>query len=117
MKKGCFITGIVILTIVLGVVLYIFQNHFDSMILNPGKKWIAGIVKGGLHEELDVVVDSPEKTELLNLIEEFSKSTEKLKTVKKDEIEQLVNQIKLAVTDSIIQKSELEEIKKLLRKE
>ena len=115
MKKGCFITAVVVFTILRGAALYIFQNHFDTLVLNPGKKLLAGFVKDELEEKLEYVVDSPEKIELKMLIRDFSKNTEALKKLKENDINKLITTIESAMNDSIIQKSELEEISLIIK--
>jgi len=115
MKKGCFITAIVVATIVIGAAMYIFQNHFDSLIMNPGKQWIADFVKNELEKELESVFDSPEKTELKRLIGDLSKDTDKLKKFNEKDVDRLINIIESAMFDSIIQKSELEEISQIIK--
>jgi hypothetical protein len=115
MKKGCFITGIVVFTILLGAALYIFQNHFDSLVLNPGKKLLAGFIKNELEEKLLAVADSPEKAELQKLIDKLSKDTEALKKIKEKDIDGLIKTIESTIEDSIIKKSELEEIKLIIK--
>jgi arsenate reductase-like glutaredoxin family protein len=115
MKKGCFITAVIVFTILLGAALYIFQNHFDTLILNPGKKLLAGFVKDELDKKLVVVADSPEKTELKKIISDFSKNTEALKKLEEKDVNKLIATIESAMSDSIIQKSELEEISLIIK--
>jgi hypothetical protein len=115
MKKGCFITAIVVATIVIGAAMYIFQNHFDTLVLNPGKKLLAGFIKEDLKKKLEFVVDSPEKTELKILIEKYSSDAETLKKLKEKDVDQIINVIDSALDDSIIQKSELEDISLIIK--
>ena len=115
MKKGCFITAIVVATIVIGAAMYIFQNHFDALVLNPGKKLLAGFIKEDLKKKLEFVVDSPEKTELKKLIEKYSSDAETLKKLKEKDVDQIINVIDSALDDSIIQKSELEDISLIIK--
>ena len=115
MKKGCFVTAIVVFTILLGAALYIFQNHFDTLVLNPGKKLLAGFVKNDLEKKLDIVIDSPEKTELKNLIKKYSSDAETLKKLKEKDVSKLMTAFEAAVSDSIIEKSELEEISQIIK--
>jgi hypothetical protein len=115
MKKGCFITVIVVFTILVGAALYIFQNHFDDFVLNPGKKLLAGFVKNKLEKKLESVVESQEKTELKELIKYYSENTEAVKKLKKEDIDRIISKIESAIADSIIQKNELEEIKQLTK--
>jgi hypothetical protein len=114
MKKGCFITAIFVITLIVGAALFIFQNHFDTLVLNPGKKLLANFVKKDLEEKLEVVIDSPEKTELKKLIKNYSENTEALKKLKKKDIEEIISFIESAVSDSVIKKSELEEISQII---
>jgi len=95
--------------------MYIFQNLFDSLVLNPGKKILAGFIKNELEEKLIVVADSPEKAELQKLIENLSKETEALKKIMDKDIDGLINTIESAMADSIIKESELEEIKLIIK--
>lgn len=115
MKRGCFITVIVVLTIFVAAALYIYQNHFDTLILNPGKKWLAGFVRQEFDEKLESVKDSPERTELQKLIHDFSENTEAIKKFKEKDIEKLINTIENAMSDSLIQKTELEEISQIIK--
>jgi len=115
MKKGCFITAVVVFTILLGTALYIFQNHFDDLVVNPGKKWLAGFVKDELDAKLISVIDSPEKTELKKLISDYSENTEALKKLTEKDINKLITAVESAMSDSIIQKLELEEISLIIK--
>lgn len=115
MKRGCFITAIVVLTIFVAAALYVFQNHFDTLVLNPGKKWLAGFVRQDFEEKLESVKDSPERTELQKIIRDFSENTEAIKKFKEKDIKKLINTIENAMSDSLIQKSELEEISQLIK--
>lgn len=116
MKKGCFVTLIVTLTIIVAAVLYIFQNHFDSLIMNPGKKIIAEFIKDEFNSKLMIVIDSPEKQELKELIEGYSNNIEKYKNVNEDDIKKVIDSINAAISDSIIYRAELENIKQLTKR-
>lgn len=114
MKKGCFITSIALLTIIVGAALYVIQNHFDSLVLSPAKKVIANLIRNDLYKELDKVVESEEKTELKKKIKDFSQNKAVLNRIKEEEITELVNAIEKAISDSLISKAELNEISKLM---
>jgi hypothetical protein len=115
MKKGCFITTIVALTIIVAAILYVFQNHFDSLILNPGKKFVAGFIKDDIKSKIKFVADSPEKTELINLIEDYASDKKVLEKVKEADINKIISAIETAAEDSLIGKAELENISQLLK--
>ncbi len=114
MKKGCFFSSIIILTLVVAAGVYIFQNHFESFILNPGRKLLVKFVREDLDAKLEKVIDSPEKRELKKLIYDFSENTEAIKKLKENEVNKIVSLIEDSMADSIIQKNELEEISKLI---
>lgn len=114
MKRGCFITVIIVTTIIVGTVLYIFQNHFDNLILNPGKKIIAGIVNDEISKKMKSVKESSAKTETMAAIKSFSENSKILKLISEDDVEEIVEEIKAAAADSVIDESELKEISQLL---
>lgn len=114
MKRGCFITVIVVITIIMGTVLYIFQNHFDNLILNPGKKIIAGIVNDEISKKMKSVKESSAKTEMMAAIKGFSENSKILKLISEDDVKEIVEEIKAAAADSVIDESELKEISQLL---
>jgi len=114
MKKGCFITGISVFTVLVGATLYFIQNHYDDLIGTPGKKLLAGFVKNQLEKELEVVTESPEKAELKKLINDYSENVEALKKAKEEDIDKLISTIEAAISDSLIEKSEIENIKKII---
>ena len=115
MKKGCFITTIVTLTIIIAGILYVFQNHFDNLVLNPGKKFVAGFIKDDINSKIKFVADSPEKAELINLIERYAADKEVLEKVKEADINKIISAIEAAAEDSLILKTELENISQLLK--
>lgn len=114
MKKGCFITTIAVATIVVGTALYLFQNHFDTIIL-PGKKMIAQLVKKDLEQKLEFVIESPEKNELKKILTAYAEDTEALKKLKENDVNKIIGLIESAVSDSMISKSEIENISQLLK--
>lgn len=112
MKKGCFFSSIIFLTILVAAALYIFQNHFESFILDPGRKLIVKFVREDLENKMDKVIDSPEKKKLKKLIYDFSENTEAIKKLSEKEVNKIVSLIEESIADSIIQTNELEEISK-----
>ena len=55
MKKSCFVKSIVVLTIIVGVVLYIIQNHLDDWVINPAKGFFSELFVSGADEELKFI--------------------------------------------------------------
>lgn len=117
MRKGCFFSLIIILTILVAAGLYIFQNHFESFILNPGRKLLVKFVREELDNKIEKVIDSPEKKKLKKLIYNFSGNTEAIKKLNEKEVNKIVFLIEESMADSIIQTNELEKISKLIESE
>lgn len=115
MKKGCFITTIVVSTILLGTALYLVQNHFDSIFGGTGRKIIASFVKNNLNKQLEKVIESPEKKELIETINNLADNSESLKKFKEKDVNQIIDMIESAITDSVIERSELDEISQKIK--
>ena len=117
MKKGCFIKGIFILTIVTGVIVYLVQTKFDYLILNPGKKIIANIANKEFDKNIRVVRESPEKDSLNALLKDFFKNKLfKMHNYTDKMFNPLTDSIKKFSKDSVIDKEELNNIKLILEK-
>ena len=118
MKKGCFLKIIIILTILIAAVLYIFENHFDDLILKPGENIIKGIVFKDVNKKMEFVKNSPEKDSLRVLINNFvSDKLHKEHNIDSKKIEDLIDSIGSTLNDSVISSTELEHLKLLFKKE
>ena len=115
MKKGCFIKGIFILTIVTGVIVYLVQNNFQSYFVNPGKKLISNMARKGFANDLVTIKDSPEKDSVKILIDDFFKNKfTKFNTYSDKMFEPLATSIEKFSKDSLLDKNELNTIKIIL---
>jgi hypothetical protein len=115
-KKGCFIKTVIALTIFVAAILYIIQNHLDDLIINPTKEFFSDLVVSGVDEELGFIVESPEKDSLRSLLKVYLQ--DKFINTKKmsdEDIDWLVDSVKVVVRDSIISKEDLTMIKKLIK--
>jgi hypothetical protein len=112
MKKGCFVQTIILLTVLTAVVVYIIQNHFDELILSPGKKVLTGIMMNEFDDKFSFVHPSAEKDSFKVLLGDMLQyKIEKEKEISSDEFKEFFESINHIFADSIIDKSELEELK------
>ena len=118
MKKGCFLKIIIILTILIAVVLYVVENHFDDLIRKPGEKIIKDLVFKDVNREMEFVKSSPEKDSLKSLINSYV--FEKIHNEHRfnsSEIENLVDSVKAVLKDSTISSYELKHLNSIFKKE
>ena len=118
MKKGCFLRSIVILTIIIAAALYIIENKFDELFLEPGKKYLAEFVETGLKKDMEKIVDSPEKDSLSAMLKSYIDEIKESKkiTFSSDEGDSFKELFDDVSKDSMITKNELEKISNLLEK-
>ena len=125
MKKGCFVKSVVVLTIFIAAILYLIQNHLDT-IVKPGKKIIKNLALTDIEDNLAYVKSSPEKDSLLVLFDDYlSKKLDKIKNLSEKNgdkteinVDELLDQIKpYIINDSIIDAKELSEIKTIIKED
>lgn len=114
-KKGCFLKVIIVLTIVIAAILYIVQNHLDDVVINPAKKVISTFITNGVFKQLTYIKNTPEKDSLKILLNNYLKDKiTKAKSLNTSDLDWLIDSIKVAVTDSLITKEDLNKIKELI---
>jgi hypothetical protein len=112
MKKGCFIQLIIVITIITAAVVYIIQNHFDDLVLNPGKKMLSGFILEEFDDKFDFVKPSPEKDSLKVMMNNIILTKiDRDKKISSDDFREFFNSINHVFADSIITRAELDEIK------
>ena len=115
MKKGCFISFVVLLFLLIAAGIYVYKFHKEEF-LNFGKKTLFSMIKSELEDEFENVRYSPQKDSLKILTFNF---LEKLKNdnfeKRKTEIEELSKLIKQTLEDKEITPDELSKIRKLIR--
>ena len=113
-KKGCFLKIIIALTIVVAVILYIVQNHLDDVI-TPAKRVISTFVTNEAFKQLTYIKDAPEKDSLKVLLNDYLKEKiTKTKSLNTEDLDWLIDSVKVFVTDSLITKNDLNKIKELI---
>jgi hypothetical protein len=117
MKKGCFIKGIFILTIVTGVIVYLVQTKFDTLVLKPGKSYLTKFARTAVDKRVRSIKDSPEKDSLNAMLKGFfSEKLFTMRTFSDKMFDPLTDSLDKFSKDSIIDKNELKNIKLILKK-
>ena len=115
MKKGCFIKGIIFLTIIVASITYIVQNKFNDFIFKPGKKIILPIFVNDFKKNLNYVKDTPQKDSLNLLLKNYLKEAKNIKELSDSSLKPLVREIYSITSDSIISSAELKNIRDFIK--
>ncbi len=114
-KKGCFLKIIIALTIIIAAILYVIQNHLDDVVINPAKKVISDFMVSGAGNQLKFIKETPEKDSLRILLKNYVKDKiSKTKSLDTDDLDWLIDSIKVVVTDSLITKEDLNKIQEII---
>lgn len=114
-KRGCFLKIIIALTIVVAVILYIVQNHLDDVVINPAKRVISSFITNEAFKHFTYIKNTPEKDSLKVLLNDYLKDKiTKTKSLNTEDLDWLIDSIKVVVTDSLITKNDLTKIKELI---
>jgi len=116
MKKGCFLKTVIIMTIIIASVLYIFQHKFDEIFLGTGNKFILSDFEDKWAKELNYVQDNPEKDSLKSLIKFYIADIKSADEFSDEETENFFQILKNSFKDSLIDKSELSELTNLIER-
>ena len=116
MKKGCFLKTVIIMTIIIASVLYIFQHKFDEIFIGPGKQFVLSVFEDKWAKELNYVQDNPEKDSLRSLIKFYIADIKSADEFSDEETENFFQILKNSFKDSLIDKSELSELTNLIKR-
>jgi hypothetical protein len=115
MKKGCFLTSLLTLTIVLGVAFYLVKNH-KVTINKLVKPWVIGKVKDKFDNKIASIKNTPERDTLISIVNAYAKSIKEAKDYDIDKDSALLDEIQFAMRDSVIDPAEISKIKVLFNK-
>jgi hypothetical protein len=115
LKKGCFLKFIIIFTIVLASILYLVQNKFDELFLEPGKELVLSVIEKNWNSELAYVIDSPEKDSLKTLLRFYISGIQSTEYLSDERTEAVINYLEQTFKDSLIDYEELSHINKLIK--
>jgi hypothetical protein len=113
MKRGCFLKTIAILTIFVAAIAYIIQHKLDEWVIEPGKKLLLPKIEQGFADEFDFVTESVEKDSLLSIINKYVENIDFKKTDSASS--EFWIEIKNIVSDSVVDKTEIEMLKQFIR--
>jgi hypothetical protein len=117
MKKGCFIEGIFILTIVTGVIVYLVQTKFDTLVLRPGKSYLTKFARTAVDKKVRIIKPSREKDSLNAMLSDFfGQKLFTFHSFSDKMFDPLTDSLNKFSKDSIIDKKELNNIKLILKK-
>ncbi len=115
MKKGCFLKFIIIFTITLAAILYLVQNKFDELFLEPSKEIILTAIEDSWNTELEYVKDSIEKDSLKTLLRFYISGIQSTEYLSDEGTEAVINYLEQTFKDSLIEIEELSHINKLIK--
>ena len=117
MKKGGFLKFIIIFTIILAASLYIVQNKFEEIFLDPGKEILLNALEEGWRENLNYVKESATKDALKSLLEQYITKMKSTNNLSSDQTKEIIKYLESAFKDSLVNPNELDDIRELIEKE
>lgn len=117
MKKGCFIKGVIISTILIAAVIYIIQYKLDDWFVKPAKKIIISEVAEDWENEFRYINNSVQKDSLKMLLIYYLENIKSMKDVVNLEEEIFIKEFTKVVEDSIITDNEISQLTLQLKKE
>lgn len=110
MKKGCFLTLIIGTTIVLGMVLYLYQQHKDDAI-----KYIADYAAGKMSEDIDDHASGKGADSLKSLIKQLPDNL-KNKRLSIEQVGNITDMVGNIYNDGFVDSLELSRLTDTLKK-
>lgn len=115
MKKGCFLTIITVVTIIVMAGIYFYKSN-KELFQNFGRDKIISLATDEINEKIKKLQPTPYKDSLLTVLREEAKN------IKKENFEMAMNQfgfiadkIKLVINDGILDSLEFAEVKELVK--
>lgn len=103
----------VVLTITVAVVAYIFQYKLDEWIITPGKKVLMPAIEKGFKENFTFIAESAEKDSLMKFISSYIEKSDWTGEKHDSAKINFWNHINLIASDSIISFDEIEKLKNI----
>lgn len=111
---GCFVKILIVSTIVIAAVVYVFTNKFDEYIKTPVQNFVIEFALGDVKDELKSVADSKAKEELISTIDNFSNDVRGLESINYDKLQVVAVNLSKIMEDKVISQSEVVEIKSII---
>ena len=116
MKKGCFFTTVVILTILIGAGIYIYRNHKDLLIVWL-KPTIVNKVQKETEKELGKIQPSVYKDSLKSLINDYANFIRENKNYKLDRGQDFIEEVQYVIHRKKIDSTDIRQLTEFLNKE
>lgn len=117
MKKGCFLTAVIIFTVLLGAAFFIIRNYGDQL-LDSAKEVVINFSSDDIIDSIDEIEDNQYKDSLEVVVQEY------LDQLKKKDFDEAVNEandfferIEFLVHDGTVDSSDIILLKKYLRED
>lgn len=116
MKKGCFITALVGLTIIIGAISYVikFKPAFISGVFRP---MLADMINDDMQKHFNNLRNSPEKDSLTALVDQYVEFIKKDDRFDFDKDADFFDELRYSIKDSTIDSAEIERLRKLITKQ
>jgi hypothetical protein len=115
MKKGCFLTAIVWLTISIGIGFYIVKNYGSDIILF-GKEKLVELAENSLLNEIEDIDANAYKDSLNIYVEEYITSLKETNTDEAlESAEDFIETVASYLNDNLIDSTEFDQIKKVIK--
>ena len=116
MKKSCFLKSVFILTVIIGVLVYIIKYKLEDWVIKPGKEFFINESIENIDDELITITDSANKDSLKSLLKYFLENVKSVEEIVNLEEEKFEEELKLALSDSIISDNEISNLTSILKK-
>ncbi|MGE5680426.1 MAG: hypothetical protein ACM34K_06040 [Bacillota bacterium] len=115
MKRGCFITGLTVLTILIGVIFYIGKNYKD---IAPKylRSWIVQKTRDNLDKKINILQNSPEKDTLVSLVNGYMESMKDMAEWDSKRDSEFLDSLSVSLKDKKIDSTEIALLKNLFNK-
>jgi hypothetical protein len=117
LKKGCFLKFIIIFTITLAVTVYLVQNKFEEIFLNPGKELLINALEQGWEDNIDKLKESSAKDSLKTLLENYITKMKSTEDLSSDQTKEIIKSLEKTFKDNNVDPEELNRVRELIEAE
>lgn len=116
MKKSCFIPAVIIVTILIGAIIYIVKYKLEDWLKKPAREILVENLKKDWETKLEYINDSDEKDSLKSLMIYYFENINSIKEIVNLDEENFLKEIGSVVEDSLISDEEIEKLTLLMQK-
>jgi|GEM_PF-1109953 len=116
MKKGCFFTVLIILTIIIAAVIYMFKNHKDD-VYGLFKPMVLDNFTEELTESLKKNNITANKDSITSIVNNYIEHARNKSNFRLEELGHFFSRFELIVSDGVVDSSELAALKNIFEEE